>query len=468
MPPPLPVPVPLLLRAPHLGFPNRPLATPSPPPLAPRGRRRADTGAQAYKEYRDDIINRFRRNPSKKLTFTECRKSLTGDINTLYRVWNFLNQWGLINHGLGGGPAGAPAASASAAPGAPAAKHMRIEKPSIGDKANRLFRFNNAKPSMSLAGGPNTIFGSLEGRGVRGQVATKVAGGPQKFTCNATGADCTRVRWHCTKVPDFDLAEDVDPRQVELPPGVTPEDFIRIDASVPGATGGGEEWGAQEDLLLLEALELHGDNWGEVAEHVGTRSQLQCVLRTLQFPVDATMQNGLDTVPGGGRKEEAATVPVIADTGNPIMAQVAFLAAAVGPKVAAAAAKKALEVLAEQNPALAAPPKAGAGAAAAPGGPPEATAVTAASAAALAAAAVKAKVLAEKEEKELQQLMAEVVHIQVQKVQLKLNSLAELEAEMKKQADHLEREQQALFAEQLKTQAVRIGVTPGVGITSRK
>jgi hypothetical protein len=34
-----------------------------------------------------------------------------------------------------------------------------------------------------------------------------------------------------------------------------------------------QEWSDQETLLLLEGLELYGDNWAEIAEHVGTRSQ---------------------------------------------------------------------------------------------------------------------------------------------------------------------------------------------------
>lgn len=54
-----------------------------------------------YKEYRDFIISKFRENPSKKLTFTEVRKSLVGDISVLLKVFTFLEKWGLINFDLG-------------------------------------------------------------------------------------------------------------------------------------------------------------------------------------------------------------------------------------------------------------------------------------------------------------------------------------------------------------------------------
>ena len=37
------------------------------------------------------------------------------------------------------------------------------------------------------------------------------------------------------------------------------------------------DWGADEELLLLEAVEMYGlGNWTEVSEHGGTKSKLQC------------------------------------------------------------------------------------------------------------------------------------------------------------------------------------------------
>ena len=38
---------------------------------------------------------------------------------------------------------------------------------------------------------------------------------------------------------------------------------------------GGAPWSDQETLLLMEGLELYGDSWGQVSEHVGNRSQVR-------------------------------------------------------------------------------------------------------------------------------------------------------------------------------------------------
>lgn len=70
-----------------------------------------------YKEYRDFIINKYRENPQRLLTFTEVRRMLIGDVNALRRVFDFLEHWGLINHQVStessSGPPGAVAPSPS-------------------------------------------------------------------------------------------------------------------------------------------------------------------------------------------------------------------------------------------------------------------------------------------------------------------------------------------------------------------
>ncbi len=493
---------------------------------------------QVYLEYRAHLLDRARAAPGGRITFTECRKGLLGDVNAIWRVFNFLTEWGLVNDAGKKRPAGPVGGAGGGAGGEedapPARKAMRIHAPALGDEHNRLFRFDPRAPPTggttgALTGGLEKQFGgqgAAAAGGGGGGGGEGGSGGP-RFRCNVTGKDCTAARYHCTAVPDFDVSADVDLETAELPPGVTPADFILIEgepagegkATAPGATG--RPWTDHEELRLLEGVELYKDNWAEVAEHVGSRSQLECVVHFVQLPVDATLHER-EGGPGGGVGDGSApTEPlcVLADAGNPIMAQIAFLAGVVGPKVAAAAAEKALEVLRKTSPALVAGPHLapeekgakipanfpapgpaatggaeGTAAAAAttetgevqppPAGPPpkgpedaemeevregkgepaqdeppSPASLAAASAAALAVAAVKAKLLAEKEERAVRALMSEVVSTQMQKVQLKLNSLEHLETVMKQQAEQLEREQQQLFSDQVRMQAVRTGQT---------
>lgn len=50
---------------------------------------------------------------------------------------------------------------------------------------------------------------------------------------------------------------------------------------------------------MLEGLELYKDDWNKVAEHVGSRSHDECILRFLQLPVeDGYLEDGSTSVLG--------------------------------------------------------------------------------------------------------------------------------------------------------------------------
>lgn len=98
------------------------------------------------------------------------------------------------------------------------------------------------------------------------------------------------------------------------------------------------EWTDQETLLLLEALELYKDDWNRVAEHVGSRTQDECILHFLRLPIeDPFLEEDM------GQLGPLVYQPIpFSQNGNPIMSTVAFLASVVDPRVASAAAKAAL------------------------------------------------------------------------------------------------------------------------------
>eukprot|EP01029_Cantina_marsupialis_P023346 TRINITY_DN57_c0_g2_i2.p1 TRINITY_DN57_c0_g2~~TRINITY_DN57_c0_g2_i2.p1 ORF type:complete len:863 (-),score=352.16 TRINITY_DN57_c0_g2_i2:159-2747(-) len=50
-----------------------------------------------YKQYRNVMINLYRRRPDQYLTATESRRYLAGDVCAILRVHQFLERWGLIN-----------------------------------------------------------------------------------------------------------------------------------------------------------------------------------------------------------------------------------------------------------------------------------------------------------------------------------------------------------------------------------
>lgn len=47
-----------------------------------------------------------------------------------------------------------------------------------------------------------------------------------------------------------------------------------------------KEWTDQETLLLLEGLEMYKDDWNKVSEHVGSRTQDECIMHFLRLPIE--------------------------------------------------------------------------------------------------------------------------------------------------------------------------------------
>ena len=73
-----------------------------------------------------------------------------------------------------------------------------------------------------------------------------------------------------------------------FPSGTMASDFIKLKLRPEDITPGDKEseWTDHETLMLLEALEIHGDDWKKVSEHVGTRTKSECVFHFLRMPIE--------------------------------------------------------------------------------------------------------------------------------------------------------------------------------------
>ncbi len=108
---------------------------------------------------------------------------------------------------------------------------------------------------------------------------TKVnPGEPERalFHCNYCQKDISHVvRIKCAICAEMNLCVECFSVGVEPHPHQAHHNYHVVDdLSFPLFT---LDWGADEDVLLLEAIEMYGlGNWSEVAEHVGTKSKTQC------------------------------------------------------------------------------------------------------------------------------------------------------------------------------------------------
>jgi len=401
--------------------------------------------ADSFRRARNAIVTRHRELGGRRLTFSEARAMLpAGDAAALQRLFAFLEHWGVINCGASRGDAAAhaqppaaaqrAAAQLAAAPPPAAPEALRLLSSAGGARpCHALFEFDPVRSAVAPLGGA-----APHGAAAAQRVAT--LGARPAPACNACGCDLSqRPRQHCVRLPELDLCLE-HYTQGRFPAGVSSADFARLEAGAgapraqPAAAAAGR-WSEGETLLLLEALETRGDDWAAVAQHVGNKSAAQCVAHFLALPIEDRFLDVAEGRPAaalaGGQGPPPQPLPAppppqqpplpFADAGNPLLAQVAFVAAVAGPRVAAAAAQAALAALEAEGAAAAAELSAEAG-----GLGDEAQRRGAA--AGLAAAAVKAKLLADQEERDAQRLVVGLIDSQLRKVELKLRALEELDA----------------------------------------
>ncbi|KAL2079850.1 hypothetical protein ACEWY4_023643 [Coilia grayii] len=235
---------------------------------------------EIYLAYRNFMIDTYRLNPQEYLTSTSCRRNLTGDVCAIIRVHAFLEQWGLVNYQV-------EAESRPLPMGPPPTPHFNV-----------------------LADTPSALV-PLQHRPLQVTASQHMLHFPEKG------------REKPSDLQNFGLRTDI---------------YARKHPKSKGASAG-REWMEQETLLLLEALEMYKDDWNKVSEHVGSRTQDECILHFLRLPIEDPYLENSEASLG-----PLAYQPVpFSQSGNPVMSTVAFLASVVDPRVASAAAKAALE-----------------------------------------------------------------------------------------------------------------------------
>ncbi|PSR99482.1 SWI/SNF complex subunit isoform 2 [Actinidia chinensis var. chinensis] len=276
---------------------------------------------RVYKYYRNTIIRKLRENPTTKITFTEARKTMIGDVGSVRRVFDFLETWGLVNYSPG-----------------PASK-LPLKWEEKETKSNTAL-------SQSTQPTGNSVEPTV----------------PKKRLCCGCKTVCSIACFACDKY-DLTLCARCYVRG-NYRVGVNSTEFRRVEINEEIKT----YWTEKEILHLLEAIMHYSDDWKRVAELVGRRSEIECVTTFIKRPFgeqfvgasDSTDVNkkfyqmedqnnaefGLQSFGKSFANKRMRPSP-LADASNPIVAQASFLSALVGVEVAEVAASAAVKALAE-------------------------------------------------------------------------------------------------------------------------
>ncbi|CAN1130502.1 SWI/SNF complex subunit SWI3C [Linum perenne] len=437
-----------------------------------------DHTPEKYMDCRNHIVAKYMENPDKRLTVPECQGLVPGiGDEELSRIVRFLDHWGIINY----------CAAAPSRESWNSSSYLRddvngeVQVPSAALKSiDSLIKFDKPKCGLKAA----DVYSSSSCHDNLSDLDNKIRERLSENCCNYCGRPLLNHYYQSQKDVDILLCAECfhDGRFVI---GHSSLDFIKMDSTNDYGDGDGESWNDQETFLLLEAMEMYNENWNEIADHVGSKSKAQCILHFLRLPMeDGRLENievpkvsrstneangndasGLQPSSNGSCSQDNDSEMRLpfANSENPVMSLVAFLASAVGPRVAAACAHASLAALSEesrlegrqgnnqgetanlvhQNETEAASLSA--------------EKVKAAARTGLAAAATKGKLFADHEEREIQRLSAIIINHQLKRLELKLKQFAEVETLLMRECEQVEKMRLRFSAERARMQSINMG-----------
>ncbi|KAH8486665.1 hypothetical protein H0E87_025610 [Populus deltoides] len=342
-----------------------------------------------YKEYRDFIINKYREDPSRRLTFTEIRKSLVGDVSLLNKVFLFLNNWGLINFscekneeiGLGSGNV-----DVRVEDGAPNGVRI-VEMP---DKLKPISVGSVQSSAEGSGGGGSGL--KLPPLASYSDVFGELIGKKKEVVCGNCGGSCDSGQYEYSK-GDYLICQKCfnDGTYGE---NKSKDDF-KLKDSAENNGSNAAVWTEEETLRLLESVSRHGNDWDLVAQNVKTKTKLDCISKLIELPfgdliLSSTYGKGNSSgqigstnnskqVPAAPSEHQDDTkhedqlheqmnaneekgdvmddgpllkrrrITSVSDAGGSLMKQVAHISTMVGPDITAAAAEAAVAALCDET-----------------------------------------------------------------------------------------------------------------------
>jgi len=367
------------------------------------------SNSNIYISTRNYIIDAYRLNPMEYLSVTTCSRCLNFDISAIVKIHAFLEQWGLINY------------------------HVEPElKPApLGPPPTNHFHLLAETSSSFKPLGPD---GRISKRKSNHVISLQVFN-PKNREDNDTNHD-------------KELLTEEERKTKYSNYGLRLDDYYlhNINFQTRGASRVSRDWTESETLALLEAIELYKDDWHKVCEHVGSRTQDECILHFLQLPIEDPYLIEDDAPATASDNDQYQPIP-FSKSANPIMSTIAFLASAVDPSVAASAAKAALTEfsnLAEDEHVVAADKVI------------DEKCLSSAASCALKAAASKANYLASIEERKIKSLVSVLIDTQLKKLGIKIQHFEELETLIDKEKEAIDNQRKQLAKEQREFQEEQV------------
>lgn len=373
--------------------------------------------------YRNFMVNSYRLNPNEYFSVTTARRNVSGDAAALFRLHKFLTKWGLINYQV----------DSKLLP-------KNIEPPLTSQYSTRhdaprgLFPFESYKPSVQL---PDMA--------------------KLKKMMNTSDSESTLYKYlkeskrkyddisRLSNTPDNDNG---DKNNKNIDPNESDENLLDYDETsrplkkVKILERIDKNWSKEDLQKLLKGIQEFGADWYKVAKHVGNKSPEQCILRFLQLPIEDKFLYGDgstkgDNESGLGPLKYAPHLP-FSKSESPVLSTIAFLVGLVNPKTVQTMTQRAIqseETIESQKKEIS--------------DKGSFENVKEGSEIALSSLGLRSHVFATHEERQMNLLTNELIRLQMEKLDAKLNHLKKIESFMELERKTLERQQENLLIQRL-------------------
>lgn len=279
---------------------------------------------QTYRNMRDFMINAYRINPLEYLTITAIRRNVAGDVSSLIRIHQFLEKWGLINYQID--PRTKPTIVGPQYTGhfqitldtprglvpllpensdVKLAESLPTPKPDDAEEQEETLDHKAIPLNLEVRRNIYASGGNFDPKNAPKNII--------QYFCNICGNESSEIRYHNLKSKSYANNPNVTMNSASVlcqtcyeqglfPSNFQAADFLKLtkaDEAKPGI------WTEQETLLLLEAIEMFGSydpannsnphmllnsnangQWDKIAEYVGTKSREQCLLKFIRLPIE--------------------------------------------------------------------------------------------------------------------------------------------------------------------------------------
>lgn len=381
---------------------------------------------EVYMRYRNFMINSYRLNPNEYFSVTTARRNVSGDAAALFRLHKFLTKWGLINYQV----------DSKLLP-------KNIEPPLTSQYSTRrdaprgLFPFESYKPSVQLpdmaklkkmmntSDSESTLYKYLKESKRKHDEITHPANTTDNDNSDKTN---NKISTSTNRTGDDNLLDEGETSR--------PLKKVKILEQID------ENWSKEDLQKLLKGIQEFGADWYEVAKNVGNKSPEQCILRFLQLPIEDKFLYGDDDTRGGngsglGPLKYAPHLP-FSKSENPVLSTIAFLVGLVNPKTVQSMTQRAIqsvesvnsqkEEISDQKPV---------------------EHIKEGSEIAISSLGFRSHIFANNEERQMNFLTNELIRLQMEKLDMKLNHLKKLEKFMELERKTLEKQQENLLIQRL-------------------